>query len=98
MKKGDLILYYHTGSEKSVVGVMNALEDARSTDGMELTRSKNVSLEVKPIEKLRRPISLSKMKKDSKLQDLLLLKISRLSVLPVSDAHWEGIICLSLKD
>src|SRR5487761_302996 len=89
VKKGDLIFYYHTGDERQIVGIMKALNDAYGTDGKEAKSSKEVAVDVAPVEKLVRPVALDAIKKDKRFIDFLLVKISRLSVMPVSEEQWK---------
>jgi predicted RNA-binding protein with PUA-like domain len=93
IKKGDPILYYHTGKEKAVVGIARAASDAyldpKVKDG------KTVVVEVEPVKPLPRPVTLAEIKARPGLQDLPLVRISRLSVMPVSEAEWKEIEKLS---
>jgi predicted RNA-binding protein with PUA-like domain len=90
VKKGDRIFYYHTGDEKSVVGIAKALGDAY-TDPNDKT-GKQAVVDVGPVKKLARPVTLAEIKADSTFKIFALVRISRLSVMPVSDAEWDGII------
>ena len=89
VKKGDRIFYYHTGDEKSVVGVMKAAGDAYP-DPKDKS-GKLYAVDVTPSKKLARPVTLAEIKADSAFKDFPLVRISRLSVMPVSDAEWERI-------
>ena len=95
VKKGDRIFYYHTGDEKSVVGVARALGDAY-TDPAD-KNGKAAVVDVGPVKKLPRPVALSEIKADSAFKDFALVRISRLSVMPVSDAEWARIETLAEK-
>ena len=96
VKKGDQIFYYHTGDEKAVVGIMKAVADAYSADGdAPLATSKEVGVKVAPLRKLKNPVSLHEIKADPKFKDFLLVKISRLSVMPVTKEHWDEILEMS---
>jgi predicted RNA-binding protein with PUA-like domain len=95
VKKGDRIFYYHTGDEKSVVGIAKALGDAYSDPGD--TTGKAAVVDVGPVKKLPRPVALSEIKADSAFKDFALVRISRLSVMPVSDAEWARIETLAEK-
>ena len=95
VKKGDQIFYYHTGEEKAVVGIMKAVGDAYSVDKVPLASSKEVGVKVSPVRKLANPVSLQKIKASSKFKDFLLVKISRLSVMPVTKEQWEEILKMS---
>src|ERR1700742_5192275 len=86
VEKGDRILYYHTGDEKSVVGVAKALGDAYPDPAD--AAGKAHSVEVEPVKKLAHPVTLKAIKADPWCKDFDLVRISRLSVMPVTDAQW----------
>ena len=77
MKKGDPIFYYHTGSEKSVVGIAKALTHAYPDP--KDTLGKYAVVDVGPIKKLARPVTLAEIKADPGFKDFALVRISRLS-------------------
>ena len=89
VKKGDRIFYYHTGDEKSVVGIAKALGDAY-VDSNDKTGKASV-VDVGPVKKLARPVTLAEIKADKAFADFPLVRISRLSVMPVTDAEWARI-------
>ena len=89
VKKGDLVFFYHTGDEKSVVGIAKALGDAYPDPADKAGKASVV--DVAPVEKLPRPVTLAEMKADAGFKDFALVRISRLSVMPVSDAEWARI-------
>jgi predicted RNA-binding protein with PUA-like domain len=89
VKKGDRIFYYHTGDEKSVVGIAKALGDAYPDPGDKTGKASVV--DVGPVKKLARPVTLAEIKADRQFADFPLVRISRLSVMPVSDSEWERI-------
>src|SRR5262245_36907036 len=89
VKKGDRIFYYHTGDEKAIVGIAKALGDAYG-DPKDKT-GKQVVVDVAPVKRLARPVSLAEIKADRAFKDFPLVRISRLSVMPVTDAEWERI-------
>jgi predicted RNA-binding protein with PUA-like domain len=89
VKKGDRIFYYHTGDEKSVVGIAKALGDAYADPGDKTGKASVV--DVGPVKKLPRPVTLAEIKADAAFKDFALVRISRLSVMPVSDAEWKRI-------
>ena len=90
MKKGEMAFFYHTGNEKQVVGIIeiatNAYPNPKEDD------ERFVVVDVKPVLRLRRPVKLDEIKKDSKFKDWELLRISRLSVMPVPKNLWDEII------
>ncbi len=89
VKKGDRIFYYHTGDEKAVVGVMKAAGDAYPDPGDK--SGKLYAVDVAPGKKLARAVTLAEIKADAAFKDFPLVRISRLSVMPVSDAEWNRI-------
>ena len=95
VRKGDRIFYYHTGDEKAVVGIAKALGDAYA-DPADAGGKQSV-VDVAPVKKLARPVTLKEIKADRAFKDFPLVRISRLSVMPVSDAEWERIEALSHK-
>lgn len=92
MKKGDLLLYYHTGDEKQVVGVAKvtrtAYPDASAEEG------DWSAVDVAPVKALKQAVTLAEMKKDRALAGFRLLEQGRLSVVPVSPAHFAHILAL----
>ena len=95
MKKGELALIYHTGSEKAVVGVAQIVSgprrDAKSDN------EKAVAVDIKPKKKLGHSITLSQIKTDRAFAGWDLLRIGRLSVVPVPDAMWKRIEALAAE-
>lgn len=89
VRKGDRIFYYHTGSEKSVVGIAKALADAYP-DPNDMA-GKAAVVDVGPVRKLARPVTLAEIKADPAFKNFALVRISRLSVMPVGDAEWARI-------
>lgn len=90
MKKGDRALFYHTGDEKQTIGIIelttNPYPNPKEND------KRFVVVDVKPIKKLKRPVTLEEIKNDSKFKDWDLLRISRLSVMPVPKNLWDAIM------
>jgi predicted RNA-binding protein with PUA-like domain len=93
VQKGDQVFYYHTGKEKAVVGVMEAVKSAYPDPKRDDPRF--VVVEVKPVRRLDRPVSLAEIKANPKFADFALVRISRLSVMPVKDEYWAEIERLS---
>jgi predicted RNA-binding protein with PUA-like domain len=94
VKRGDSIFYYHTGNEKSVVGIALALGDAYPDPEDRTGRSAVV--DVGPVRKLERPVTLAEIKADARFKTFPLVRISRLSVMPVSDVEWKRIEKMAL--
>lgn len=93
VKKGDRVLYYHTGKERAVVGVMEVVTDAYPAP--ERDDARFVVVDVKPLARLARPVTLAEIKATPKLADFALVRISRLSIMPVNDEQWAEIERLS---
>ena len=95
MKKGDLCFFYHSISEKSIVGIVEVVKESYPdpTDNS----GKFVVVDVKTKSKIKQAISLEIIKKTAGLENIPLLKQSRLSVMPISKKEWNIIIKLSLN-
>jgi len=93
VKKGDRIFYYHTGNEKSVVGVANAATDAYP-DPKDKT-GKAAVVDIVPERALKRPVSLAEIKAKKAFASFLLTRLPRLSVMPVSESEWNEIVKMS---
>lgn len=90
MRTGDEVLYYHSQEGLDVVGiakvVKEAFPDASDPSG------RFVAVELAPVRALKRPVTLAEMKAEPKLEGMAMLRQSRLSVSPVSDAEWATIL------
>ena len=95
VKRGDRIFYYHTGDEKSVVGIARALGDAYPDPKDK--RAKQAVVDVAPVKKLKNPGPLAAIKADATFKTFPLVRISRLSVMPVSDEEWDAIVAMSSR-
>jgi predicted RNA-binding protein with PUA-like domain len=89
MKKGDLGFFYHSGEGKEIVGIAEVVK-AAYPDPDDKT-GKFVTVDLKPFKPLKTPVTLAALKADKRFADLALVRSSRLSVGPVSDAHWKDI-------
>jgi predicted RNA-binding protein with PUA-like domain len=87
VKKGDRVFYYHTGNEKAIVGIAKALDDAYPDPHDKA--GKAYVVDIAPVKKLARPVTLKEVKADASFKTFPLVRISRLSVMPVSDAEWK---------
>ena len=88
MQPGDRAFFYHSNTEKAVVGVME-ITRAWQPDGDD---GKWASVAVKPVEKLKKPVPLPDIKAEPRLKELEMLRQSRLSVTPVRDAEWKVLL------
>jgi len=89
VKKGDRIFYYHTGDEKAVVGIAKALGNAYADPGD--ATGKAAVVDIAPVKKLARPVTLKEIKAEPSFKTFPLVRISRLSVMPVTDSEWARI-------
>ena len=93
MKKNDLCFFYHSVTEKSIVGIVKVVKEYYP-DPTDITE-RFVVVDVKATKKLKNPVSLYQIKENSKLKDIALVKQSRLSVMPLKKTEWEIIIKMS---
>lgn len=92
MKKGDLVLYYHSNEGKEVVGIARVKKESYPDPTTDDDRWRVVDVE--PVVKLKEPVTLAMIKGDSKLAEMSLIKRSRLSVVPVEKAEFNYILSL----
>ena len=93
MKKNDLCFFYHSVTERSIVGIVKVVKEYYP-DPTDKT-GRFVVVDVKAIKKLKKPVSLDQIKENSKLQDIALVKQSRLSVMPLKKTEWDIIVKMS---
>ena len=93
MKKNDLCFFYHSVSERSIIGIVKVVKEYYQdpTDKTE----RFVVVDVKATKKLKNPVSLDQIKENNKLKDIALIKQSRLSVMPLKKTEWDLIIKMS---
>jgi len=89
MKKGDLVFFYHSGEGKAVVGVSTVVKEAYP-DPTDKTGG-FVCVDLKAVEPLKTPVTLSEIKANKKFADMVLVNNSRLSVQPVASGEWTAI-------
>jgi predicted RNA-binding protein with PUA-like domain len=90
MKVGDRGFFYHSGSERAIVGIVEVSSEAHPAPTSDDPRWECV--EVRAVKDLPRPVSLDDVKSEPRLADMVLAKNSRLSVQPVTEQEWE-IVC-----
>ena len=93
MKKGDMVLFYHSNEGKEVVGiakVVNEFYQDPTTDD-----TKWVVVDLAPVETLKQPVTLETIKADPLLQDIALVKQGRLSVMPLKVEEFDRILELA---
>jgi predicted RNA-binding protein with PUA-like domain len=90
MKKGDQAFFYHSNEGVEIVGIMEIVresyQDPTSDDPNWL------SVDVKPVKKLKKPVSLASIKAEKKLANMALVRLGRLSVQPVTSDEWEMVL------
>jgi len=93
MKKGDEVFYYHSNEGTDIVGIAKVskefYQDPTTDD------DKWVSIMLKPMKALKKPVSLAEIKANKKLQNMALVRIGRLSVQPVTDEEWNEVLKMS---
>ncbi|MBK8291222.1 MAG: EVE domain-containing protein [Flammeovirgaceae bacterium] len=91
MKKGDFAFIYHSMDDKAVIGIAEITRehypDPKDQDW--------VAIDIKPVKKLKSPVTLTTVKKDKRLSNMVLVKNSRLSVQPVKSEEFDLVIGLS---
>ena len=92
MKKGDLCFFYHSVNEKRIVGIVKVVKeyypdpsDASGRFGM---------VDVKAVKPVKRPVTLAEIKGEPRLEEMALIRQSRLSVMPVSEEQWDLILAM----
>ena len=95
MKKKDLCFFYHSVSEKLIIGIVEVVKE-HYTDPTDKT-GRFVVTDVKTKKKLKKAVSLEEIKSTPKLSNMALIKQSRLSVMPLTKNEWETIIKISEK-
>ena len=89
MRRGDKVFYYHTGKQKAVVGVAKVTSDAYP-DPDDPDGTLHV-VDLAPDAALPQPVTLAAIKADAAFADFALVRMSRLSVMPVTDQEWARI-------
>ncbi len=93
VQKGDRIFYYHTGDEKAIVGIARADGAAYpDPDGSSL-----VVVDVVPVKRLERPVTLAEIKASGRFATSPLVRVPRLSVMPVTDEQWDAIVAMAKR-
>ncbi|MFM2306986.1 MAG: hypothetical protein RLZZ367_1655 [Bacteroidota bacterium] len=94
MKKGDLLFFYESmNGEPSVIGVTKVIKEAYQDPTTDDTAW--VCVDVQYVSTLKRPVTLAEIKKNKKLTQIALVRISRLSVQPVTEEEWEEVLKMS---
>ena len=89
MQKGDLGFFYHTGEAREIVGIVEVISTYKPDPTDET--GKFGLVDVKAVTDFKKPVTLAQAKADPALQDMVLVKFSRLSVQPVTAAEWKHV-------
>ena len=87
MKKGDEVFFYHSNEGTDIVGIAKVIKEAYQDPTTDDDRW--VSVDLKPVRKVKSPVTLDAIKKDKRLVNMALVRLGRLSVQPVTDEEWE---------
>ncbi|WP_414584700.1 EVE domain-containing protein [Scytonema sp. PCC 10023] len=93
MEIGDLALIYHTGKERRVIGVAQVV--SQPYPDPKLDDAKRVVVQVRAVRRVEEPITLTQIKQDGNFEGFDLLRLTRLSVVPVSEPHWQRLLQLT---
>ena len=93
MKKGDEVFFYHSNEGTEIVGIAKVAKEAYQDPTTEDDRWSAVDL--KPVRKLKQPVTLDTIKKDKRLSNMALVRIGRLSTQPVTEQEWNIILELA---
>jgi predicted RNA-binding protein with PUA-like domain len=93
MLKGDKVLFYHSNEGLEIVGIAQVIKEHYPDPTTE--EDAWVVVDLKPVKKLKKPVSLKEIKSDERLQDMALLRLGRLSVQPVKDEEWDIVMQLA---
>lgn len=96
MKKGDEVFFYHSNEGLEIVGIAKVAKEAYQDPTTE--EEAWVAVDLKPVKKLKSPVSLQQIKKEKRLSDMALLRLSRLSVQPVTEEEWEVVMEMANKN
>ena len=91
MKKGDQVFFYHSNIGREIVGIMEVVKEHYPDPKDE----RFVLVDVKPVKKFSTPVTLADIKANKNLQDIALIRQSRLSVMPITATEWKTILALA---
>ena len=93
MKKGDEVFFYHSNEGLEIVGIAKVVKEAYPDPTTD--EDAWVVVDLKPVRKLKKPVTLKQIKGDERLANMALIKLSRLSVSPVTEGEWATILELA---
>jgi predicted RNA-binding protein with PUA-like domain len=89
-KKGDSVLIYHTGEEKSIIGLAEITKE--SYPDPKLNDPKLAVVNIRVIRRLKKPVSLAAVRANKEMSDFALVRLPRLSVMPVNPTQWKTLM------
>jgi predicted RNA-binding protein with PUA-like domain len=93
MKKGDRVLFYHSNEGLEIVGIAQVVKEHYQDPTT--TETAWLAVDLKPVKALKKKVSLEQIKKEKKLADMALVKLTRLSVQPVKETEWAVIMAMA---
>ncbi len=93
VKPGDRAFFYHTGKERAIVGI--ARVETEAYPDPEAENERVVVFEISPLQRLAQPLGLDRIKASGEFEGWELVRVPRLSVMPVPEAHWDRLIGMS---
>lgn len=90
MKKGDEVFFYHSNEGLEIVGIAKVAKEAYQDPTTDDTNW--VVVDLKPVKKIKKPVTLAAIKAEKRLQGIALVKLGRLSVCPITDEEWDVIL------
>ncbi len=96
MKNGDLVLYYHSNNGKEVVGIAKVVREAYPDPTVDDPTW--VVVDLGPESRLKKPVTLQQIKSDERLQQIALLRQSRLSVMPLKPEEFDAIVGMGMEE
>ena len=93
MKRNDQVLYYHSNEGVEIVGIAKVVKEAYQDPTTE--DDAWVVVDLKPVKKLKKPVSLAQVKADKRLSEMALVRLGRLSVQPVTEEEWKVVMELA---
>ena len=97
MKKGDIVAFYHSVSDKQIVGIAKVVGESYPDKTAKKDEGDWLAVDLTPDKPLKKPISLEQIKADPVLKNMALVRISRLSVTPVTEAEYRHILSLAAE-
>ena len=95
MQKGDMVLYYHSNEGLAVVGIAKVIKESYQDPTTDDNRW--LVVDIAPVERLANPVTLETIKANAALKEMVLVKNSRLSVMPVTQKEFDTVLALAKK-